>query len=176
MGGENVVVGGLSQGCASVLAWNLVRGVEEVPVKCVFGMSGWLPFRHVLEGCVPDGQGKAGEVEGEDDDVFERQAETQDQNAYISAMKALLQELDMDGTPSTLGRTTPILLAHGNQDRKVACARGKEAAECLRGLGCDVQWKEYEELEHWFNGRELADVVSFVEGLGQMGESTIKDG
>lgn len=156
VGAQNVVVGGLSQGCASVLAWNLVQ--SEQKVRCVFGMSGWLPFRHILELYLPKAQD--GTQEGTED-VFEEDSNSI-QDPYVAAVKALLQELEMETNPTEIGKHTPLFLGHGKEDEKVDFERGREAAQCLLGLGCNVQWTEYEGLEHWFHGEELMDIVQFV--------------
>lgn len=157
VGARNVVVGGLSQGCASALIWTLLWSGERI--KCVFGMSGWLPFRHVIELYLP--KDKMGAKE-EDQDMFERQDELEE-DAYGAAVRALCQELQLDLIEGQVGKGTPIFLGHGMEDETVDMERGREAAQCLLGLGCDVQWMEYRDLEHWFHDEELMDIVRFVE-------------
>lgn len=160
VGPQNVVVGGLSQGCASALIWTLLWSGEKI--KCVFGMSGWLPFRHVLELYLPEGKQRILE---EDQDVFEGSDEN-DTNPYGAAVKALCQELQLDPVEGQVGRGIPIFLGHGVGDNTVDMERGREGARCLLGLGCNVQWTEYSDLGHWFHGEELFDIVRFVERQG----------
>lgn len=159
VGPANVVVGGLSQGCASVLIWNLLWTGQAV--RCIFGMSGWLPFRHVLELFVPKDKANA---PNEGIDVFEN---AEEKDPYGAAVEALCQELGVKTVCSKVGQNTPILITHGVEDEKVNLERGREAARCLQALGCNVTWTEYEGLSHWFNGNELLDVVSFVKEQGK---------
>lgn len=156
VGAQNVVVGGLSQGCASALIWNLLWKGEKI--RCVFGMSGWLPFRHVLDLYQPKAQSTA---HAEEADVFERK-DNSNEDPYKAAVTALCQELELEPIEADTGKSTPIFLGHGLVDEKVDIQRGRESAQCLLGLGCDIQWTEYERLTHWFHGQELMDVLQFV--------------
>lgn len=158
IGSHNVVVGGLSQGCASVLVWNLVRNKGDV--RCVFGMSGWLPFWHILDLYRPATQDA---IHGEGDDVFEK-PDRKTMDPYREAVGVLCQELEIEPSETDAGKTTPIFLGHGKEDEKVDLERGREAAQCLLEFGCKIQWTEYEGLEHWFHGQELMDIVQFVQG------------
>lgn len=160
VGAQNVVVGGLSQGCASALVWTLLWSGEKI--KCVFGMSGWLPFRHVLELYLQKSETRTRE---ENQDVFERQDED-DKDPYGAAVGALCQELQLDPLGSQVGKGIPIFLGHGVEDGTVDMERGRKAAQCLLGLGCNIQWTEYKDLDHWFDGDELMDIVRFVERHG----------
>ena len=47
VGAKNVILGGLSQGCAAALITMLTWTGE--PIGAVFGMCGWLPFARSLE-------------------------------------------------------------------------------------------------------------------------------
>ena len=56
---------------------------------------------------------------------------------------------------------TRIFLGHGSEDEKVPLERGYEARECLRSLGADLTWKEYQNLGHWYSGEMLTGLVQF---------------
>ena len=47
VGAENVILGGLSQGCAAALIATLLW--EGEPLAAVFGMCGWLPYREHMQ-------------------------------------------------------------------------------------------------------------------------------
>lgn len=158
VGAENVVLGGLSQGCASALISLLLWKAE--PIKAVFGMSGWLPFQHVLQ--------LAAEPELKDD-VFERESTTNnisdvppEHNIYGKAVRSLCQELDVDIVEGEMAKKIPIFIAHGGEDEKVDTHLGSDAADCLRKLGCNVWYREYPTLVHWMRGDELSDIVDFL--------------
>lgn len=44
---------------------------------------------------------------------------------------------------------TPVFLGHGKHDEKVSVNLGAKARDVLEALGCQVEWKEYDE-EHWY--------------------------
>lgn len=155
----NVVLGGLSQGCASVLVSVLLWSGRRL--GGMFGLSGWLPFRHVLEGEVRDE-----DVEEEEEGMggsFGEHEGSGKQNRYQRAVKALCEELEVDVVESEVMKQIPIFIAHGGMDEKVDTHLGSEAAECLKKLGCNVQYKEYSTLVHWMRGDELSDVADFVD-------------
>ena len=60
---------------------------------------------------------------------------------------------------------TPLFLGHGTDDEKVFLHLGREAASCLRILGMQVFWTEYEGLAHWYSAAMLRDLVDFLQGL-----------
>ncbi|KAI4187693.1 MAG: hypothetical protein L6R41_002639 [Letrouitia leprolyta] len=91
---ENVVLGGLSQGCAaamiSLLTW------DGEPIAAGFGMCGWLPFRIQMEGlCSLDMSNDDDEL-GNDDffEASEEEATTQD--APAQAISFLCEELGFE--------------------------------------------------------------------------------
>jgi len=157
VGETRVVLGGLSMGCASVLVALLVwRGG---PLGGVFGMSGWLPFAEVLEGEVA-----GGEAEG-----VRNAGVLGNKHGYGSACRRAVERLGWElGVPVGQGEAflqTPILLMHGTDNDTVDIELGRRAADCLRKLGGDVVWKEYEGLGHWMSQDELDDVAKWAGSL-----------
>lgn len=160
VGAENVVLGGLSQGCASSLISLLLWQGE--PIKAVFGMSGWLPFQHVLDMAMEMA------LNGALEDVFERtetelaEASEAKKDPYSTAIKWLCQELQVEQVKNEAVRKVPIFIAHGGRDETVDTERGREAAECLGKLGFVVEYKEYATLTHWMRSDEFSDIIDFV--------------
>lgn len=144
VGAENVVLGGLSQGCASSLIALLLWTGE--PIRCVFGMSGWLPMKHILESY-----------------EAKKDVEQQEEDVLSEALNALCKVLEIPVVGASTASKVPVLIAHGARDNKVEITLGHQAKQCLRELGLDVTWKEYVDLIHWMSGEELQDVVKFVE-------------
>ncbi|KAL2152335.1 hypothetical protein VTH82DRAFT_5519 [Thermothelomyces myriococcoides] len=70
-GAHNVLLGGLSQGCAATLAALLLWDGDE-PLAGFLGMCGWLVFERALRGALSDGTkgdgGRAGDDDDDDDD------------------------------------------------------------------------------------------------------------
>ncbi|KAI9806568.1 MAG: hypothetical protein M1833_003755 [Piccolia ochrophora] len=171
VGARNVVLAGLSQGCAAALVALLTWHGD--PLAAVVGMCGWLPFRKRMEDIARDTPAHD-EVEMKDeDDPFEREDDSgQDAAAPpeidppTRAVTFLHEELETNPpSPSMAFQPTPVFLGHGVEDGKVPVELGREAVSCLRSLGVEVQWSEYEGLGHWYSGDMLGDVVGFVHGV-----------
>ncbi|KAF2684252.1 phospholipase/carboxylesterase family protein-like protein [Lentithecium fluviatile CBS 122367] len=143
VGADNVVLMGLCQGCAASIVAALLW--EGEAFGALVGM--W-------------DTGKAGDdslVEPGDDgeDIFERDCEgsgggTKFERAWI-----------------------PVFMGHGTEDDKVPCDIGRLAAEFLRGIDMNVDWKEFEGLGHWYSEDMLRDVIRFIKGLNGWEDSYI---
>ena len=164
-GTGNVVLGGLSQGCAASLVALLLWDGE--PLGAVFGMCGWLPFGR---GMGDVARGVDDVVEGEDYNPFEDSVDDDgvDEAAVLAdearAVMYLREELDLPVIASTpFGfQGIPIFLGHGKEDENVSVKLGREATLCLRSMGGNVRWEEYEGLGHWYSPEMLLDLVEFV--------------
>lgn len=171
-GAKNVVLGGLSQGCAASLVAMLLWEGEEL--GAVVGMCGRLPF---AEGLMEEVKG--GKDEEEEDcevlgfDPFADDSrggdETSDGGVDNPARRAvawLREQLGLPApqlTPARLPvQNIPIFLGHGARDEKVSIELGRRASECLGELGAGVCWKEYDDLGHWYSGDLLKDLVFFL--------------
>ena len=179
VGLENVVLGGLSQGCA--LGLHVVMSFEGEPghhLGGFFGMSGWLPFAKQLEALSknksvdssePDlGRTPGNESHREGDPV--ENSDSNGKNSEGAAARAIqfvrqavmrLPELKVENG----ARSVPIFLGHGEVDEKVSVSLGEDAARIMGTLGWNVTWKSYSNLPHWYSRDELKDVASFVKGL-----------
>jgi len=165
VGRRNVVLMGLSQGCAA----GLVAGMlwEGEGFAGFVGICGFLPFRGEMEGA-------ANGEEGEGEDLFERESEVAEEGSgsgFERAIRWLRGELGTAGTKLDDEKnehpfqTVPIFMGHGTEDEKVPCDLGKSAAGFLGSVGINVQWKEYEGLGHWYSEDMLRDVVHFIKNL-----------
>ena len=159
VGAPNVVVGGLSQGCAAALISMLLW--EGPKISSWFGMCGWLPFRQPMTTATA-------ESENAENDVFDRpaQAQTVGKADRTKAVEWLREELGMANARSILNagarQTSHLFLGHGSLDDKVPVTEGREAANLLSKLDCNVTWREYQELGHWYSGEILKDIVDFL--------------
>jgi predicted esterase len=153
-----VIIGGLSQGCAASLHVLLNFQPEEGALLGVVGMCGWLPF---AESFVDD----AGE-----EVIFSATPAEPDANmtrlqldaANTARDIASLPPLDLDTNKSPAFVHTPVFLGHGKHDEKVALKLGERARDVLQQLGCDVQWREYDE-GHWYKvPDQIDDLVTWL--------------
>jgi predicted esterase len=167
-GVKNVVLGGLSQGCAAslmaVLLW------EGEALAGYVGMCGWLVFerdvRRVLDGDEQENWEGDGEVfdpfeRGDGDGVSEEAV-----GVEARVVRTLRERLEFEGGWEVKSRPrsfdTPVFLGHGTEDDKVPVARGKGAAECLRAAAVDAEWRVYQGLGHWYSPSMLTDMATFL--------------
>lgn len=175
VGAENVVLWGLSQGCATALTAFLTWDGE--PLAAVVGMSGWLPFANVMLDMLEENESGDDCSQQYDDDPFTRSGDEDDDRltvgdtsvhqdpesaCAIQAVNALREELELSKTQRNTFRNIPIFLGHGTEDDKVKIGLGRESEKCLRSLGARVQMVEYEGLGHWYSEDMFRDIFLFL--------------
>jgi hypothetical protein len=131
VGAENVVLGGLSQGCAaslvSLLLWS------GPPLKAIFGMCGRLPYQSRLEEIVGGGEGE----DGGDDDLFEGPAVRLVGDPGLEAVEWLRSELGAQGRTEELRfREIPLFLGHGVEDDRVSVCPWERSGKLPEVVGC----------------------------------------
>ncbi|XXG94757.1 hypothetical protein Hte_001015 [Hypoxylon texense] len=155
---ENIIIGGLSQGCAMSLS--VLLSLEH-RLGGFVGMSGYLPFRSDIEDAVKE------TTEADEDDPFA----TGDDKPTDPEVRAMLFERDLlcldplpHPTRETTASVTPIFLGHGNLDEKKPVEQGEAAARAMRAAGYKVRWKPYADLGHWYKiPDEIDDIVDFIQ-------------
>ncbi|KAF2171804.1 hypothetical protein M409DRAFT_50444 [Zasmidium cellare ATCC 36951] len=168
VGSKNVIIGGLSQGCAASL--HLLLSYEggsgdqgsRKPLGGFVGMSGWLPFakdvRLILN---PE------DSSDDDDDPFGASGSRSDASTAVQVCNFIRDNMDLPALPDEhqpLFLATPVFLGHGIHDSKVKVAKGQQVAEILKTIGVpNVTWKEYDE-GHWYKvPEELDDIVDSLQ-------------
>ncbi|PNP75958.1 hypothetical protein FNYG_10818 [Fusarium nygamai] len=156
---QNLIIGGLSQGCAMSLA--VLLSLDH-SIGGYIGMSGFLTYQDDLESVVND--------EVDSDNPFSHPSGPQDTTVHASAVKA--QELERDlldldpldrSSQEKTAYQTPVFLGHGKADEKVPCALGERAAQFLQDAGYQVEWKCYENQGHWYKiPDEIDDICNFI--------------
>ncbi|TVY58696.1 Acyl-protein thioesterase 1 [Lachnellula cervina] len=180
VGEGNVVLWGLSQGCATSLVALLTWGGR--PFAATVGMCGYLPFANHIEdiakgGSSEDGDDIFGEEGDDDDDPFcnsgDEDEDEDDSDGFekdrsvkqdlpTQAVTFLRDEIDMEDKAGMAFREVPVFMGHGTEDEKVPIELGREARTCLDLLGADVKMVEYEGLGHWYSKEMLGDIFSFL--------------
>lgn len=180
VGASNVVLGGLSQGCAAALIALMTWQGE--PVAAAVGMCGWLPLSNHLRDIASQGGPHDGpeddqvifsrpdEKDGHRDSSIRQERKNGHSNGPTRAAGYLFEELELPthgSLPSstwqaTSSARTPVFLGHGAQDSKVLPRLGRDAADCLRALEMSVVHKEYAGLGHWYSEDMLLDLVCFL--------------
>lgn len=162
---SNIVLGGLSQGCAMALSVLLSL---DYSLGGFVGMSGWLPLQTDMEGVV---FADKDEDVDDDDNPFGTENDGDDAtNCPIVEVTNFQREaLCIDSpvfypTEEHTALQTPVFIGHGGADEKIASRLGESAAETLRRIGLSVVWKLYPEQGHWYKiPDEIDDILEFLE-------------
>ncbi|KAB5566257.1 phospholipase/carboxylesterase [Coniochaeta sp. 2T2.1] len=125
---ENIILGGLSQGCAMSLSVLLCLDHQ---IGGFVGMSGYLPFRDDIDEAVA-------EASADDDDENPFAGDEDAAERPPPAVRASIFERDLlgfpavdDPAPEKTAHGTPIFLGHGSADNKVPCSLGESASTKL---------------------------------------------
>lgn len=164
-GASNIIIGGLSQGCAASLVALFLW--EGEPPAAWFGLCGWLPFASTLA----DFCKTMKDMGEEEEDIFERDPEdnggVDEIEPPAKAIRWLREELEL--LPPTKSEeqpksaSVPLFLGHGVDDDTVGVELGRSAVNVVRSLGYEAEWHEYEGLGHWYSAKMLRDLVSFLD-------------
>ncbi|UJO20285.1 uncharacterized protein CLAFUR5_10299 [Fulvia fulva] len=165
---------------------------DAAPLGGFVGMSGWLPYataiERILQGQPPDDEndeddddeddvlGPSSDAEadehdpfasGDDHDNHDIAPTTQTGNDSVPTRVCNFVRDNMDlpplNTSDPLCLRTLVFLGHGKSDEKVKMIKGQKAVQCLRDMGVDVTWKDYDE-GHWYKvPEEIDDIVEFLQ-------------
>lgn len=185
-GARNVILGGISQGCAASLVASLLWEGRE-GLGGVVGMCGWLPYISQMRGQMEvaaedDGiHCTLGRDPGEDGfDPFDRSVspgcdvepprENDAGGSVGAALEWLGDEIDLprrEVVTSDVSRSSiPIILCHGRDDQKVDIGKGSESAEFLIAIGMrPPRLKEYAGVGHDFSAEMLSDIAEFTQDV-----------
>ncbi|KAH8773160.1 lysophospholipase II [Hyaloscypha sp. PMI_1271] len=133
---ERIILGGLSQGCATAILTLLSSGLE---IGAFIGWCGWLPLQRSIEefddGCI-----------GKKRDISRH-------------IQTILQSTQ----PAT---KTPLFLAHSEDDDIVPFELGNDLHQIMKRLGFNVTRKKYKDGGHWIQpDHGLDDMCTFLEGV-----------
>lgn len=186
-GSRNIILGGISQGCAvSLLASLLWEGKEGL--GGVVGMCGWLPYISQIKeqlkiGHDDDGRHSAAAKDSDEQagfDPFDRSAspgcegtppgDIDTGGSLVAALDWLRGELEMPrrqlAASDVLRSSIPAIMCHGLDDEKVEVAKGSEAAEFLSAIGTGpFSFHEFPGVGHEFSLRMLLDVAEFIQDV-----------
>lgn len=172
VGTQNVVLWGLSQGCATSLSSLLTWDGE--PIAAVVGMCGWMPFANVMEEISKGGENEEDDEdpfarlddEANNDDPFTTTIESKGKSPKLDlpskAIKFFRDEIGKENTTGMAFQKIPVFFGHGTDDENVNVELGRAAKRCLESLGSDVKMVEYEGLGHWYSADMLDDVFVFI--------------
>ncbi|KAM0350590.1 hypothetical protein ACHAPU_003074 [Fusarium lateritium] len=161
--GKNIILGGISQGCAMSLLCLLAL---EFPLGGYIGMSGWLPFATQLEEIANDDDNDEAQFSGEENPFVSSDSESDSCDASAKVYEYARELLSLECTEcpeALLALSTPIFLGHGKEDEKVVPSLGDQACRVLRSVGFEVEWESYEGLGHWYKvPDQIDDIAKFI--------------
>ena len=154
---ENLILGGLSQGCAMSLAVLLCL---DHPIGGYIGMSGYFTYESGIKTALADD-------DFGDFDPFARDDDTPAEPKPVRAQTFERDLLGLDAVkkPSAEKNAclTPVFLGHGEADEKVPVSLGEAAAAVMRAAGYMVDWKCYSDQGHWYKiPEEIDDIIRFI--------------
>lgn len=161
----NVIIGGLSQGGALALyALLTYDDLGKGKLGGVVGLSTWLPFEKILR----EVRYQDNRDEIRDESVDRNEVDSGPMMTAVQKVLRYAREYLTPMNPTSAAESipasinTPIFLAHGAKDEHIRPANAKAAADLLEGLGWDVDWRLYEDLEHCYSPDELEDMTIWL--------------
>ncbi|KAG9242940.1 Alpha/Beta hydrolase protein [Calycina marina] len=151
----NLVIGGFSQGSAMSIFLLLSGELESLGIGSgnggvagVVKMSGWLPFRRQI---------------GEVIDQITPEDGLSRRKAVRRYVRNLLELEEMECEDEFLD--VPVWLGHGEADEKMKLHWGVEMRDMLSAIGIDVSMSTYPGLAHWWDEREMGDLVEVLKRM-----------
>ncbi|KAI3325602.1 phospholipase/carboxylesterase family protein [Xylariaceae sp. AK1471] len=140
VGLQNIILAGISQGCAAAihafLNYPKPEGPEEsIRLRAFIGLSSWMSLG---ASSVQESRELVG-LEGSNpsDDIY---------------------------------RNTPVFISHCADDPIVPIEQGRRLSDTLAAYGMAVTWKEYSSGGHWINSPQgVEDIVAFLKSQGLSG-------
>ncbi|KAI8949769.1 phospholipase/carboxylesterase [Xylaria longipes] len=143
----NIILGGLSQGCAMSLSVLLALNTHLADTS-EHGSN---------DGMDDDNPFAASDEDGQPEDPALRALNFQRDLLCIDTPQDTTTEQQQTAS------STPIFLGHGDADEKKPYALGEDAARTMRAAGYNVEWKLYPGLGHWYKiPDEIDDIVEFI--------------
>ncbi|KAB8346337.1 hypothetical protein FH972_023381 [Carpinus fangiana] len=145
IGQDNVILAGLSQGCATA-----IHVLLSYPQRIggFIGICGWLPFTTQISALSSPDSGRiaASDLAKFYEDVF--------QIKYKRPDPAVPDNIPING----------FFIAHGRRDNIVEPELGIKLRNELARFGASVTWRSYEYGDHWIHDPEgVDDIVDYVD-------------
>jgi lysophospholipase-2 len=138
---KRIILGGISQGCATAVHALFALGVA---IGGFIGFCGWLPLQGEMDdvaNCIEKREGTATSALLEDiwnlPQSLANDSERRTGRNVVAQLRPIYQ--------------TPVLLSHSKDDEVVPIANGERLGSCLQYIFKDVVSKTYEDGGHWVN-------------------------
>lgn len=164
---ERIILGGISQGCATALYMLLYSGLQ---IGGFIGISSWLPFEQRIDAVRVKSS--------KDDDGISRHIQQilkmprERAESLQSRIRALAgkpahgtgtDEQDTGLMSAQLASKPIVFLSHSRDDETVPFSMGQTLHEKMQEMGFHVVWREYRDGGHWIHSeRGVDDVAAFL--------------
>lgn len=163
VGFENIILGGISHGCAMSLSLLLCL---ERPLGGFIGISGWLPYQKDLQEIMQEKDDVTDDIFGSDEDPVEQSPSLK----VVEFVREFLAVEINDVSLTNTSLSTPVFVGHGEADEKIKYILGQDISRTLKLLGMNVTWKLYPGQGHWYKiPEEIDDILSFLQTDVELG-------
>ncbi|KAI0100299.1 acyl-protein thioesterase [Nemania sp. FL0031] len=175
VGPENIIIGGIGQGCAMALSVLLSL---EYRIGGFIGTRGYLPYQKEIEEAIKGSEaGSEAPSDGGEEAIVFNLSDDEQMKSTDPAIRVLKFERKLLGLGSlpkaTVEQTaveTPVFLAHGEAgeshgqaEEKKAYVLGETATKTLREAGYNVDWELYSSPGCWYRvPGEIDDIINFI--------------
>lgn len=174
---ERMILGGISQGCATAI---LALLSSEMHLGGFIGWCGFLPFQSSIEALNTRTIGNKHELSGGVQGILglnqgDPDLDSSNPNSEDSKIEARVgttytvkdadinqKEIFTSGSPipPQAAINTPIFLAHSEDDDVVPCKLGDDLCQTVKHLGFNVTWKKYKDGMHQIHPDHGVDDMS----------------
>lgn len=168
VGRQNVLLGGMSQGCTAglgaLLSYQPGDGGKGGAVRGFVGLSGCMPLRKTLIITSKAADMPAGQHGGHSDGGFRGSGSNVISiNSTAASFGQKLKDIGSGKSEMPDSGQVPLFLGHGEADDGVSVELARQAARALRDVGFDLTLKTYTGLgPSWSNGDDIDDIVEFL--------------
>lgn len=143
---SRVVLGGISQGCATAI--HALFHFTNGQLGGFVGLCSWLPSRNLIARIISESENPQIALQGIRK-LFEPVVTTSnDADIQADSLKA------------------PVFLSHSLGDPVINVKYGEMLSKTLRDLGMAVEWKSYDNAEHWITEpKGVDDLVAFLDTI-----------
>lgn len=151
---KNIVLGGFSQGCAMALMSFLLW--DGPSLGAFVGLCGFMPFTSSLMDIMSDDQ------DSKEDDIFDSADDESDRLEAAMRQLCFETEWEPNHSPSKKFVSTPVFMAHGEEDPEVEMCHPERVVALLSKMDVDASLQKYKQLGHSLSRDMLGDMASFI--------------
>lgn len=144
---ERILLGGISQGCATAL-FTLLS--SDLRLGCFIGLSSWLPFEKRVEAVSVELLNSVSGISRQIQQILKIP------QGKVKGLQTGLSSSHSAGRPF-------MFLSHSRDDETIPFRMGETLHKRMQLTGLKVVWREYEDGGHWIHPeRGVDDIAAFL--------------